>query len=163
MINFLLSLLANNVIYPLIVPGLMSGALAIIVSVFIPNVLAQYKLPILASGIVAVLFFTFYAGKYSEESKYNIAQAEQKAENARLNAKSKEINQDVVIQYVDRIKYVTKWKEIPINVYIPKEADSKCVIDPSTGDYIRMLISTSIKGELPGTTFTVNGNTSAPK
>jgi hypothetical protein len=153
MLNFLFSLLANNIIYPLIVPGLMAGVMAIIVSIFIPSLLSQYKLPLLAGGIVVVLFFTFYAGKYSEESKNAIQQAEMKAE----------INQEVVVKYVDKIKYVTKWKEVPINVYVPVKADAQCIIDSSTASNIRMLYTNSIKGDFPTTPASVDGTTSTTK
>lgn len=163
MLNFLFTLLANNVIYPLIVPGLMAGTIAIIVSVFIPTFLSAYKLPVLLGGIVCVLFFTFYAGKYSEESKYAIEQAELKAENARLNAKSKEITQEVVVKYIDKIKYVTKWKEVPINVYVPAKADAKCIIDPDVSGSIRMLFTNSIKGDFPSSPVRVDGTTIPPK
>jgi hypothetical protein len=141
----------------------MAGVMAIIVSIFIPSLLSQYKLPLLAGGIVVVLFFTFYAGKYSEESKNAIQQAEMKAENSKLNAKSKEINQEVVVKYVDKIKYVTKWKEVPINVYVPVKADAQCIIDSSTASNIRMLYTNSIKGDFPTTPASVDGTTSTTK
>lgn len=151
MLGTLLSLFANNVIYPLIIPGLAAGAIAIIVSIFIPAVLAQYKIPLLLGGIVAVLFFTFYGGKYSEESKYKLALAESNAELAIYKGKAGEVTHEVVIKYVDRYHEVEKikveYKDVYVDRFITKEADAKCSIN---NGFVR-LHDSAAKGELPGT------------
>lgn len=151
MLSTLLSLMANNVIYPLIIPGLMAGVIAIIVSIYIPTVLAQYKIPMLLGGIVAVLFFTFYGGKYSEESKHKIAEAELNTKIAILEGKQAAVTHDVEIKYVDRVKTVEKikveYKDVYVDRFITQEADAKCIIN---NGFVR-LHDSSAKGELPGT------------
>jgi len=129
----------------------MAGVIAIIVSLYIPTVLSKYKIPLLLGGIVAVLFFTFYGGKYSEESKYKIEQAELRMQIAILEGKQAEVTHDVEIKYVDRVKEVEKIKVEYQNVYvdrfITKEDDAKCVIN---NGFVRVHNSAA-KGELPGT------------
>lgn len=160
MLGTLLSFFAGNIIYPLIIPGLMAGAIAIIISVFIPTFLAQYKIPLLLGGIVAVLFFTFYGGKYSEESKHKLEVAELNAEIAIYKGKSIQVTHEVEIKYIDRVTEIEKIKVEYQNVYVDrfvtKEDDAKCTIN--TG-FVR-LHDSSAKGELPGTPSEIDASPS---
>lgn len=150
MLDLLLSMIAGNVIYPLIIPGLMAGTMAIIISFYLPSVLATYKVPTLLGGIVAVLFFTFYGGKYSEESKHKIAEAELNTKIAILEGKAAEVTHDVEIRYVDRIKEVEKikveYKDGYVDRFITKEDNSKCIIN---NGFVR-LHDSAANGEVPG-------------
>jgi hypothetical protein len=160
MIEFLVSLVANNVIYPLIVPGLMAGVISILFSFFIPNAVAQYKMAFLLGGIVLVLFFTFYAGKYTEESKHAITISQQKADIAHWKAKSGEITYQTVIKYVDRINTIEKVKTEYVTVYVDrwltKEIDTKF---PLPRAFIRVH-DAAIEGNLSGTPLETDGNAS---
>lgn len=147
----LLKLFTDSLLNTLIVPGLFAGSILILFGWFIPTMFAQYKVPAIMSGIILVLFFTFQSGKYVESSSYKLEQAETKAELQRLNAKSKDISHEVVIEYIEKIKYVDRWKEVPINVYIPEKANAQCIIDSNTGDTFRMLFNSSLEGQLPST------------
>ena len=148
----LIKLFTDSAIHIFIVPGLFLGAILILFGYFTPVVFVQYKVPAIISGTILVLFFTFQSGKYVEESSYKLKQAENNAEMYRLNAKSKDITHDVVVKYIEQIKYVDRWKEVPINVYIPEKANNKCIIDTDTGNTFRMLFNNSLEGKLPSTT-----------
>ena len=113
--NLLVELITGNIIYAFITPGLFLGAALILFSRFIPNALIQFKIPALLIGILLVLFFTFYSGKYSEESKWKLQQAEQQAEIQALKAQSAEMSVQTVTKYIDRVKVIEKEKLIYAN------------------------------------------------
>lgn len=83
------------------------------------------------------------------QNQYELENAKIKAENAELHTKSVESTANATIQYVEKIKYVDRWKEVKTNVYVTKTDDEKCVIDPGTRKSIRMLYNDSIEGRLP--------------
>lgn len=151
MLGTLLTLFTANIIYPFIIPGLMAGTIAIIVSVFMPSILAAYKIPVLLGGIALVLFFTFYGGKYSEQSRYELEKAQLETQLAIYKGKTAEVTHEVVIKYVDRIKEVQKikveYQDVYVDRFITQESDAKCSIN---NGFVR-LHDASSKGELPGT------------
>lgn len=155
----ILSVFTSNAVDLFIVPGLFAGVVLLGIGHFIPDLFAQYKVPAMLGGVALVLFFTFRLGSYTEANEYKMEKLEVQTEILKLQGKSKEINTETVIQYVDKIKYVDRIKEVPIDVYITKTDDKKCVIDPSTSDTIRMLINTSNQGKLPSATTTPFGST----
>lgn len=160
MLATLLSFFATNAIYPLIVPGFMAGVLAIIVSVFIPTFLAKYKIPMLLGGIAAVLFFTFYGGKYSESSKYALEKAHAELDIEYYRGLSNNVSTEVVIKYIDRIKTVEtikiQYKDVYVDRFISVKDDAAC--DINTG-FVR-LHDSAAKGDLPGAPAATDGTTS---
>ena len=110
--NLLLELITGNIVYAFITPGLFLGAALVLFSKFIPASLIQFKIPALLSGVLLVLFFTFYSGKYSEESRQRLQQAEAQAEIQALKAQSAELSVQTVTKYIDRVKVIEKEKLI---------------------------------------------------
>jgi hypothetical protein len=155
----MLSFITTHLIYPLIIPGFLAGIISIIVSIFVPTFFPQYKYILQAVGAVLILVSTFMGGHWFAERSIAIERAEVQAENARLASKSTEATLTSTIQYIEKIKYVDRWKEVKTNVYITSEADQKCVIDPATRKSIRMLYNGSIQGLVPEATGTSNGST----
>ncbi len=155
----LLSMLTSELIFTLIVPGIFVGLGLLIFGNFLPSAFVQYKIPMIVTGIFLVLFFTYESGRYSEYSANKLKDAATKIELAELRAKAGEITVETIIEYKDRIKYVEKIKEVPIDVYIPKEANSACVINDVTGANIRMLINTSNQGIPAAAPIRVDGTT----
>ena len=156
----LLKLITSDLLYTLIVPGFFLGTGLILVAQFIPDLFKQYKLPAQLSGIFLILFFTFQSGKYTEYTNWKVQELELNAKIQSLNAQSKEISIKTITEYIDRIQYVDRWKEIQIDKFIPDVSNKACVIDSVTGSNIRLLINESHKGgTIPSTSFT-NATTS---
>jgi hypothetical protein len=157
----------QEALFALIIPGLGFGVLLLMCQIFIPTTWMQYKLPLQVAGVVLVLFFTFQSGRYNEYSAWKqkdlVAQKEISDLKEKLATESGKITVNTVTKYVDRIKYVTQWKEVQIEKFITKDADNKCIIDPDTAAKLRVLFAASAKGQLPGTAISPNGSASAPK
>jgi hypothetical protein len=145
----MLQILISDAVFAMIVPGISLGILSIIASIFIPPLFSKYKIPLQLGGLILIIFFVFQSGRYSESIKYKEQSLLDKVEISALKAKSAEINTETVIQYVDKIKIVEKIKEVKVNVYVTKEADSMCVIDPATGANITRLLNAAAVGKLP--------------
>jgi hypothetical protein len=145
----MLSWLTATFLFPFIWPGLLTGVVLLIASKLLPPLFAQQKIAFLLAGFVLVLGFTFLAGKESEYSSHLIAIAETNAENARLSKKSADISTAAAIQYVEKIKYVDRWKEVKVDRYVTKDADNACVISDTTAANISGLYNDSIKGRVP--------------
>jgi len=139
----------DHIIFALITPGIVIGALMMFLQTLLPTPLIQWKMPLLIGGLCLVLFFTYEAGR-SEE----VEDVEQK-NNAVLieyyrNQEKKYVLVDKVItKYVDKVKVVERIKEVPVNVYVDKIADERCVIDSKTSDNIRTLWNNAADGQLP--------------
>lgn len=146
----------SELLFNLIIPGLGLGILSLILSIFVPTSLSQYKIPLQLGGLVLVIFFVFTAGRFSEHKKYEAEAAQLRFEIAEQTAMANRISTDVIVQYVDRIKIVEKIKEVKVITYVTQEDDVACRIDPSTASRIRMLLNTSAKGQVPGTTQNPN-------
>lgn len=152
-------MITSEAVFALIVPGLFAGIGLLLAGKFLPDMFTQYKIPATILGLFLVVFFVFQSGRYNEFSKWKLKNSEQQVEIAMLKAKSAEINVEIITKYVDKIKYVDRIKEIKVYEFITKEADVQCVISPSTSDNIRMLVNSSIKGELPGSPISVDVTT----
>lgn len=155
----ILKILISDAIFAMIVPGIFLGVLCILGASYIPLVFSQYKIPIQVGGLILVIFFVFQSGRYSESIKYKEQALLDKVEISALKAKSSEITTETIIKYVDRIKIIDKIKEVPVNVYVTKEADSKCVIDRTTSSNLTRLLNAASEGRVPGTPNSPNGNT----
>jgi hypothetical protein len=152
----------NELIYSLIVPGIGIGVVLLLIAEFVPDWLKQYRIQAQLLGLIICIFFTFQSGREHEFDNQKLVLAEQKALVEQYKTKSGEVTIEVQTKYVDKIKYVERIKEVPVNVYVTKEADAKCVIDPVTSDGIRLLLDSSIAGQLPkASTGTNEGSTNA--
>lgn len=145
----ILKILISDAIFAMIVPGIFLGVLCILGASYIPLVFSQYKIPIQVGGLILVIFFVFQSGRYSESIKYKEQALLDKVEISALKAKSSEITTETIIKYVDRIKIIDKIKEVPVNVYVTKEADSKCVIDATDFNNITKLLNSTASGGIP--------------
>lgn len=149
----------NNLLFSLIIPGLGIGVCSLLFSIFIPSTLAIYKIPAQILGIVLCVFFLFTAGRFSEHKKHEAAVAEFRLELASKEALANKISTKTLIQFIDRIKVVEKIKEVPTYVYVTKENDAACRIDPDTASRIRMLLDSAAKGKVPGSASDTNAAT----
>lgn len=140
----------TSIIYSLIIPGLCFGVFLIIVSFFIPNILDKQKLGIQLLGIVLILFFTFYSGKYSENLVWKKKEAEQNVQIALLEATSNTTTTKVITEFVDKIVYVNKVKEKV--VYVPNYVKTKT--DPTCNilNYSVRVHNSAAKNEIPEST-----------
>lgn len=149
--SFFSFVFSEQLIYSLIIPGLIAGIAAILASFFIPSF--QYKTPIAIIGCIVVLFFVFYAGKSSNDKKWKQLVADQALVIAGLNTKSAEITTSKVVKYVEKIKTVEKIKvEFKIQYvdrYITPEIDNKFGDMPAV---FGVLHNSAVRGELPNTT-----------
>lgn len=148
MVNYL-SMFFSELIFAFIWPGILAGLILIVVSIFIPSIFATYKIPMQLLGCLLVIFFIFQSGRYSEFRKYKEEIAAANLEIATLTADANKISTEAVIKYVDKIKIVTKIKEIPTTIFVTKEADQKCVIDTTTSDNIKTLLNAAAIGQVP--------------
>jgi hypothetical protein len=126
-----LSTVFHQFIYTLILPGLLLGIGAIILSLFLPNF--AYKKPVFITGVVAIIFFTFFSGKYISETKWEakweLHETEQALEIAKLEAAAAFITTETVVMYVDKIKVVeklkTEYRTVYVDKYITPEIDNQ--------------------------------------
>ena len=149
----------TDLLFNLIIPGIGLGVLSLILSIFIPSTFAQYKIPLQVFGVVVFVFFMFTAGRLSEHKKYEAEAAALRLEIAVQTGLANAISTDVLVKYVDKIKIVEKIKEVKVIEYVTKEDDNACRIDPTTADRIRMLLDSSAKGQVPGTSSNTNATT----
>ncbi|CAB4130039.1 hypothetical protein UFOVP116_239 [uncultured Caudovirales phage] len=161
MMNLLFDLLTGNIVYAFITPGLFLGAIMILFSRFAPAALVQYKIPALFGGIFLVLFFTFYAGKYSEESKWKLQLAEQQAQIQALKAHSAEMSIQTVTKYIDRVKVIEKEKLVYVNS-TPWITQSTINAFPLPNGAIRVL-DAAASGSIPETPSASDGAASEIK
>lgn len=155
----LLKLFLSDALFALVVPGIFVGFGLLVVAQFVPDILKQYKVPAQLGGIVLILFFTFQAGRYNEYTKWRLDQSVMQSEIAMYKSNATEISETVLTKYVDKIRYVEKIKEVPVNVYIPEKADQLCYISPVTSTNIRMFLNSAAEGKLPQSAIVIDGNT----
>jgi uncharacterized membrane protein len=149
MLSFLFGFLANNIIYPLIIPGIMAGSISILFSFFVPRQLAPYKMAFLIGGIVCVLFFTFYAGKKSEASVWEVKVLEQAVEIEQWKTASAQVTTETVTKYVDKVKTIEKVKTEYVTVYVDRVITPEIIRDyPLPNAFVR-LHNAAASGELP--------------
>jgi len=149
----------SDALFTLIVPGIALGLLAITISFFIPLSFIVYKVPLQIGGLILVMFFVFQSGRNTESVKYKTQALKDKVLISELSAKSSQITTDTIVKYVDRVKVVEKIKEVPVNVYVTKETDSKCVIDAVSSNSIARLLNAASEGRVPESAGAFNGPT----
>ena len=149
----------SHFIFSFVYPGIILGIFLIVISYFIPIILEQYKLLVRTFGYVLLIFFVFQDGRMSESSKYEkqIAIAEKRI--TEMEKQSALVQTQIVTEYVDKIKYVHRIKEIKTNVYIKEKDDSACVISLDASNDIRMLINSASQGRLPDAPTPVDAKT----
>ena len=109
----------------------------------------QYKIAAVIAGITLVLAMTFQGGRTYEINKYEKQSLIDKALIEELQTKSAIVNTKIVTEYIEKIKYVDRIKEVKTNVYITKKDDSACVISPSTSSDIARMLNSASKGKIP--------------
>ena len=147
----------SHFMFAFIYPGIILGVILLAASCFIPTVMEQYKILMRVIGLVLIIFFVFQDGRMSESEKYEKQLAASEIKIADMEKRSAKINTQIVTEYVDRIKYVDKIKEIKTNVYITEKDDSACIISPDASDSIRLLINSAAKGRIPDAPISVDG------
>lgn len=155
MFNWIMNFI-NEILFSLIIPCILLGAAMIFGSKFIPSLLPQYKLPLQIGGLVLVIFFVFQYGREWEFDKQKIQREADKLLIETLSTKSKDSGVKIQKIYVEKIRYVDKIKEVPVIEYVDKEADGKCVIEPSVGIGIAKLLNAAAAGKLPNPTSGIN-------
>lgn len=148
MFDFIQNFIYNAALYFVII-----GVLVSIFANFIPDVFVQYKVPAIILGIVLCLFGTFQLGKKSVHDQVALETVQAQIKTQETLVKSEQINTESVIKYQDKIQYVDRIKEIPVEVYVNKAKDEKCSIDSATAANIRLLLNSSHQGRLPGPTI----------
>jgi hypothetical protein len=163
MVNLITSFFVGNFIYPLIIPGFLAGCIAILLSVFMPSLLTIYKMPVMLGGILLVLFFTFYGGKYTQEQSYKIENAELIAKVAEYKTESGKVTTVVETKYVDKVRVIEKikiqYKDVYVDKFITKEDDDRCVINNG----FVVLHNQAASGNLPGTPSVIDATATKVK
>lgn len=139
----------NTLAWALIVPGITLGVILLIGSRFLPTALSQYKIMGQLLGLILCVFFVFQAGRHNEYNTQQVVLQEERIKRAELELQSMAITNDVEIQYQDKIKYIVKWKEIPVTKYIPVEADKICKIDEIAPNFRKLIDAAAAGKELP--------------
>lgn len=147
----------SDALFAFVVPGLVIGSLSIFIGACLPSLLNKYKLVLIVSGVLVVLFFTFHAGRHREVIKYEQKILIQKVLIAELKTKSAKIETKVITEYVDKIKFVEKIKEVKTNVYVTQKDDSACVISADASADISRLLNSAGRGQLPPAPRTLDG------
>ena len=147
----------SHLVFSFIYPGIILGVILLIASYFIPTILDQYKILMRTLGLVLVLFFVFQDGRMIESEKYEKQLAAGELQIAEMEKKSAKVDTQIVTEYVDRIKYVDKIKEIKTNVYVTEKDDSACSISSSSSSTISRLLNSASQGRLPDSTPTIDG------
>lgn len=85
----------------------------------------------IAALIVTSIVMSFFQGKDHERKIWELKLKESQLVIAELEARQPVINEVIVTQYVDRIKYIDRIKirDVQIVEYVPVEADQNCVIN----------------------------------
>jgi hypothetical protein len=147
----------NEILFSLILPGIGLGLFAVLGSKFIPNLLPQYKLPAEIFGLVLVVFFVFQAGREHEYDKAKVKIEEDKALIKHLAEETAKLNLQLKSKFAVKTKIVKEIKNVPTIIYVPKEADTKCVIEPNVADGVAGLLNSAIEGKLPPGATRVDG------
>lgn len=147
----------NEILFSLILPGIGLGLFAMLGSKFIPTLLPQYKLPLEIGGLVLVVFFVFQAGREHEYDKTKAKIEEDKALIKKLGEETDELNRQLKSKFAVKTKIVKEIKNVPTIIYVPKEADTKCVIEPNVASDIAGLLNSAVEGKLPSGATRVDG------
>lgn len=146
----------TELVFSLIIPGIGLGIFAIIASNFVPSLLPQYKLPLQIGGLILVIFFIFQYGREWEYDKAKVKRVEDKLQIDKLTEETLRVNKQLSDDFSVRTKNVKAIKNEPTIIYVNKEADNKCIIEPNVALDITGLLNSAIEGKLPTTTSRVN-------
>lgn len=144
----ILKILISDAVFAMIVPGISLGVMCIIVSVFIPPVFQQYRIPLRVGGLILIVFFIFQSGRYSEAIKYKQKALEDAVEIQFYRAKSNEVSVEVITEFVEKTKNVDRWRDVYVDRWIPQTADEKCRINEIAPNF-RELHDAAAKGLTP--------------
>lgn len=149
----------SNALFSFVVPGIVIGLISIIVGFLLDSVLNKYKIVLILAGFLVVLFFTFQAGRHIEVVKYENQVNIQKAIISDLKVEAAKIETKIVTEYIEKIKFVDKIKEVKTNVYVTQKDDSACVISAGASADIARLLNSASRGELPEPPRAFDGQT----
>jgi hypothetical protein len=135
------------------------GLFAIFGSKFIPKLLPQYKLPVEIFGLILVVFFVFQSGREHEYDKAKSQRIADKLQIDTLTAETLRVNTQLSENFIKKTVNVKGIKNEQTIIYVPKEADSKCIIEPTVSVDIARLLNSAIEGKLPTTTSGTDGKT----
>lgn len=147
----------NEILFALILPGIGLGLFAILGSKFIPKLLPQYRLPVEIFGLILVVFFIFQSGR---EHEYNKSKTQRIADKLKIDTLTEEtlrVNAQLSKDFNKKTENVKGIKNEPTIIYVPKEADNKCVIEPTVSTNITRLLNSALEGKLPSTTSGIDG------
>lgn len=139
----------SDALFAFVVPGMALGSISVFVGVCLPSILNKYKVVLIVLGALVVIFFTFHAGRHREVIKYEQRILIQKVLIAELKTKSAKIETKIITEYVDKVKFVEKIKEVKTNVYITQKDDSACVISAGASSDLARLLNSAGRGQLP--------------
>ena len=149
----------NEILFSLVLPGIGIGLFAMLGSKFIPRLLPQYKLPVEIFGLILVVFFVFQAGREHEYDKAKSQRIADKLQIDTLTAETLRVNAQLSKNFIKKTGNVKGIKSEPTIIYVPKEADGKCIIEPTVSADITGLLNSAIEGKLPTTTSGTDGKT----
>ena len=95
---------------------------------------AKYVIYLVITGgisFMGLIYGIYHAGEKHIQDKWDLANIKTQQEIAELKAKSGQVTEKIVIQYVDRIKTVQVKGDTIVKYttkYITKESDAACVI-----------------------------------
>jgi hypothetical protein len=138
----------NSFLYSLIVPIFVIGVGCIVVSMFVPSLLPQYKFPLKTGGAILILAGTFLCGKYTEHANIVALQEKNKIILVEKKALQEKSSVSIITKYINKTNTIEKIKYEPITLYVDKKADESCPIDATTSDDIGRLLNASAKGTL---------------
>lgn len=121
--------------------------------------LLRYKILLLILIFITSSAYFFQGGRNFEVGKYEKQALIDKALIAELQTKSAKVDIQIVTEYVDKIKYVDRIKEVKTNVYVTKKDDIACVISPSTSHDIARMLNSASKGKIPEPPTGTDGST----
>jgi hypothetical protein len=156
---FLLTWLPQWIFYILIPSGVTGLVISFTIGKLLPM---KYQLLLKLISISACAFGLFMVGAISNDNVWQLKVKELETIIAKQELAASEITQEVVTQYVDRVKIVEgKTHEIikKVPIYITKESDDKCTINNG----FVILHDNAAKNEVPESTGTVNEDSSDVK
>ena len=89
------------------------------------------KMLVIGLLILAGGWYCYSLGQDNVQAKWDIEKAKTTAEIQRLTDESKKITEKIVIEYVDKVKVVTRKGDTVVqyvNKYITDSSDTKCII-----------------------------------
>jgi len=157
---FLLSWLPDWIFYVFTLAGITGLVVSFTIGKLIP-IEYQLALKFVSTGVCA--FGLFMVGAISNENTWQLKVKEMEAKVTKQELAAAEISNNVITQYVDRVKIIEgKTHEIikKVPVYITKESDDKCTIN---NGFISLHNASAGQTEVPNSTRTINEESSDVK